>query len=343
MTPFTISLCVIAYNEEKYLPDLFSDILAQTYPKDRTQIILIDSMSDDITKNMFLQFKAEHEQDYLAVTVAENPKKWVSAGYNVAIKLATCDIITRIDAHAQIPPEFLANNVRHHEEGEKITGGIRPNIIDEDTAWKRTLLMAESSLFGSSVASYRRNTGKKYVSSIFHGAYRREVFEKVGLYNESLARTEDNEMSRRILDTGYKICLFPDIISYQQTRSSLKTMLKQKYDNGFWVGRTLGIIPRCLSLFHFVPFVFVCGIIAALLLGFVSSVFPILYFSLYALAAVIMTVKAIWDEPKRSAVNLLLPFIFFLLHFSYGCGTAVGLFSLLTHRPTEAEKSFERI
>ncbi len=61
------------------------------------------------------------------------------------------------------------------------------------------MLLAEKSIFGSSIAPYRRNIGKRYVSSIFHGAYSREVFENTGLFNENLARTEDNEMNYRII------------------------------------------------------------------------------------------------------------------------------------------------
>ena len=73
----------------------------------------------------------------------------------------------RIDAHAEIPPEFIERNVNYHKQGEMITGGARPNIIDRETAWKRTLLMAESSMFGSSIADFRHNSEKRYVKSIF--------------------------------------------------------------------------------------------------------------------------------------------------------------------------------
>ena len=339
MNGFTVSLCVVAYNEEKYLPALFENICAQTYPKNKTEIVLIDSMSSDGTRAAFQKFREQHAAEYLAVIIAENEKKLLAAGCNKAITRSSGDIIIRIDAHAQIPPEFIERNVKHHEQGEMVTGGARPNIIDGETPWKRTLLMAESSMFGSSIAGFRRNTEKSYVKSIFHGAYRRKVYEDAGLYNEALGRTEDNEMSFRIRKSGYKICLCPDIISYQQTRSSLKKMLKQKYGNGYWVGRTLGICPGCLSLYHFVPFAFVCGIVAALLLSPVSWLFPALYFGLDALAAAAMTAFAIIGEKKRNAVNLLLPILFFLLHTIYGIGTAAGMFSLILHRPTAEEKT----
>ena len=78
----------------------------------------------------------------------------------------------------------MRKNVKCIEEGEYVSGGPRPSIAEDDTPWKHTLLLAEKSMFGSSIASYRRSHKKKYVKSIFHGAYRKEVFEKAGLFNE---------------------------------------------------------------------------------------------------------------------------------------------------------------
>ena len=141
-----------------------------------------------------------------------------------------------------------------------------PNIIDKPTPFKETLLLAESSMFGSSIASYRNNPGKTYVKSLFHAAYRREVFEKVGLFNENLGRTEDNEMHYRIRQAGYRLCYDPQIHSWQYVRSSIPGMMKQKYGNGDWVARTLGVCPGCLSIYHFVPFAFVIAILVTSIL-----------------------------------------------------------------------------
>ena len=121
-------------------------------------------------------------------------------------------------------------------------------------------------MFGSSAASYRRSEKKSYVKSVFHGAYKREVFDNVGGFDEQLGRTEDNEIHYRIRKAGYKICYSPDIISYQHTRSTLKGMLKQKYGNGYWVALTLKVCPGCLSFYHFVPLCFVIGIIGVSIL-----------------------------------------------------------------------------
>ena len=169
----TVSVCIIAYNEEKTLTSLFSDIKNQDYPHNKMEVILVNSMSSDRTRVLMEKF-AEEENGFLRVKVFDNPKKKQAAGWNIAIKNSSEDIIIRIDAHTMIPREFVSKNVQCIESGEDVSGGPRPNIAEDDSPWKHTLLLAEKSMFGSSIATYRRSHHKTYVKSVFHGAYRRE-------------------------------------------------------------------------------------------------------------------------------------------------------------------------
>ena len=198
-------------------------------------------------------------------------------------------------------------------------------------------------MFGSSIAPYRNGGNgteeKIYMKSLFHAAYRREVFEKIGHYNESLARTEDNEIHYRMRKAGFKLRFCPDIISYQHTRSSLPKMLKQKYGNGYWIGKTSKVCPGCLSVYHFVPWAFVMAIIVTTVASVscklldVKSFFSRIVYGLtglmwgaYWLLAVVMSVVAVIGAKKeRNKTCFALPFLFFLLHISYGIGTVCGL------------------
>lgn len=322
-----VSICVVAYNEEKMLPQLLEDIKNQTYPREKTEIVLIDSMSMDGTRKIMEDFQNEN-QGYFGIQILENKKKKQASGWNVAIANYKGDIIVRVDAHAAIPNDFISKNVKVLESGEFVSGGVRPNIIDESTDWKETLLLAEQSMFGSSIASYRRSNKKMYVKSVFHGAYKREVFEKVGGFNEQLGRTEDNEIHYRIRQTGYNICYSPDIISYQHSRNSLKGMLKQKYGNGYWVALTLKACPKCLSIYHFVPLLFVCGIILTGLLAMVG--YPMLAYLLwvaYWFVAILMALLSVKGDEKN-IYHILLPILFFMLHVSYGIGSLIGVIKL---------------
>ena len=258
----------------------------------------------------------------------EDLKKILPCGWNIALEASTGDLILRVDAHSSLPNDFISKNVNRIDMGEKIVGGHRISIIDENNAWQKTLLIAEKSIFGSGIATYRRKEREEYVSTLAHAAYSREVFKKVGGYDERLARTEDNEIHYRMKKAGYKFLLDPTIKSYHHARNSLSKMMKQKYLNGYWIGLTMGISPKCFSIYHFVPLVFVLALIFSIIFAFVFSGIPlILLLGAYFTFNILNTIFSIISE-KKHLDYLLLPFIFFLLHLSYGWGTLYGLIKL---------------
>lgn len=324
----TVSICMIALNEGAVLNGLFRDIAMQDYPHDKIEVVFVDSNSTDNTREMMEDFKNSH-YGFSDVKIVINSGKNQASAWNEALRVATGDIIIRVDAHASIPRQFVSRNVARISEGEDITGGGRPNIVAGVSPWKLTLLAAEESLFGSSIASYRRQPVKKeYQESMFHAAYRREVFAKVGGFNESLGRTEDNEMHYRIRKNGYKLCCCPDIISYQMTRNNLKDMIRQKYGNGKWIGLTLGVCRQCLSYFHFVPFLFVLAIIGSIIFALCGiPIFLIVLGIVYGMFDIVNTVTC-FIVRKVHPQFLLLPLLFPLLHIIYGIGTIAGLVKL---------------
>ncbi len=323
----TVTFGVIAYNEHRYLPELLDDLMQQTYNKKLIEVILVDGESTDDTWQIMLDFRDKHKDEFRDVKTLKNTKRVQPAGWNMVIKKSTTDVLLRIDAHARLPKDFIEKNMDRINSGECVCGGPRENIIDEDTPWKQMLLMAEQSMFGSGFASYRQETvEKKDVKSLFHGAYRKEVLEKVGLFNEGLSRTEDNEYHYRVRKAGYRICYDPAIHSYYQTRSSLKGMLQQKYLNGMWIGKTLFICPGCLSLFHLVPFAFVIAILLTTIMGILGLVWPaVALWIAYGAANLGMTAMSIIGGKQRSLALIALPAVFLGLHVAYGVGTLIGI------------------
>ena len=312
-----VSFIVVAYNAGSKLENLLEDLKKQDYNHNDIEIILVDSNSSDNTKDIMMKFK-EINKTFSKVLVLDNPKKILPCGWNIALEASTGDLILRVDAHSSLPNDFISKNVNRIDMGEKIVGGHRISIIDENNAWQKTLLIAEKSIFGSGIATYRRKEREEYVSTLAHAAYSREVFKKVGGYDERLARTEDNEIHYRMKKAGYKFLLDPTIKSYHHARNSLSKMMKQKYLNGYWIGLTMGISPKCFSIYHFVPLVFVLALIFSIIFAFVFSGIPlILLLGAYFTFNILNTIFSIISE-KKHLDYLLLPFIFFLLHLSYG-------------------------
>lgn len=321
----TVTVAIVAYNEEKYISNLLDDLLNQDYDKSKMEILLIDGCSTDETKRIMLEFANKNRSNYFNVDVLDNQERIQAAGWNIAIEKFSTEMLIRVDAHVTLPSNFVSLNVETMKGGENICGGVRPCVIENKTQWGEILLRVENSLFGSSINKSRHSTQKSYVKTLFHGAYRKEVFEKVGGFNKKLARTEDNELHYRMREAGYKFCYNPSIKSYQYARSSLKKMVKQKYGNGYWIGLTMGVCPKCFSLYHFVPLGFFLAILASSVLAcFGLWQFIAALGSLYLLFCVANTIISSIGE-KFNPFCFLMPILFFVLHFSYGLGTFLGL------------------
>ena len=322
-----VSFIVIAYNAGDRLENLFEDIKKQDYKHKDIEIILVDSNSNDSTKKIMEKFK-NSTKEFDTIKVLDNPKKILPTGWNIALQASSGDVILRVDAHSSIPTNFISNNIKRIERGEKVVGGHRISIIDKESKWQNTLLIAEKSLFGSGIASYRRKDEESYVSTLAHAAYSRDIFKKVGGYDERLARTEDNDMHFRMKKVGCKFLLDPAIKSYHHARNSLDKMIKQKYLNGYWIGLTLGIQPKCFSIYHFAPLGFVLAIILSIILAMTISVLPlIMLFGVYFLFNSVNSIFSVWNEKKQWSY-ILLPGVFFLLHIAYGIGTLYGIIKL---------------
>ncbi len=315
------SVGVIARNEEGYLPGLLADILTQTYDRKKIQLLLVDSGSTDGTRAIMDTFAADHKMDFADIQVLDNPKMIQASGWNRVIGQAAGEVIFRIDAHAHLPADFIEKNMALQAAGEYVTGGSRPCLIKDPTPWKKLLLATENSLFGSSIG--RNKSG--YVNSMFHAAYRREVFQKAGVFNENLLRTEDNEMHYRIRRAGYRLYSSETVISWQYARSSLKDMLRQKFGNGMWVGLTLGVCPGCISLYHLVPAGFVLGVLTTTLLALFGFWHPaVLMWGLYGIFCLAGMVLAVVKK-ETGLLALVMPVLFLLLHLCYGVGTWAGI------------------
>lgn len=324
-----VTFIIVAYNAEKVIEKCLDSLNTQKYSHKEIEVILVDSSSTDNTKEILQQFKKNFERDYNRVLVLDNPKRTLPCGWNIALKEATGEAVVRVDAHSTFPDNFIEEDVKELEMGENIVGGHRISVTSDDIQWQKTLLIAEQSLFGSGIAKYRRANEREYVSTLAHAMYRKKVFDEVGLYNEKLARTEDNEMHYRMKEAGYKFLLSPNVVSYHHARNSLKGMMKQKYGNGKWIGITMKYCPKCFAIYHFIPLFFVLAIILCTVLAAFHITIPLyLLIGLYTTFNIINLILIIVQNGFH-AQYLLLPLIFLTLHCSYGIGTIIGLVKMM--------------
>ena len=319
-----ISFIVVAYNAAGSLGALLEDLLAQTIPHEQIEALLVDSASTDATRAIMLDFA---KATPFEVKVLDNPKRWLASGINVALAAATGDAIIRLDAHARIPKDFLENNLRALARGEDIVGGCVLGGAPGG-AWESVLRTVDTSRFCGGAAPFRNGGEARYVDTLAYALYRREVYDKVGLYDERLRRTEDNDMHYRMRKAGYRFYFSPDIVSYHAARATMRGQLRQKWGNGYWIGRTMRIQPRCFAPRHLIPALFVLALLCCLLLLPFSAWPLLLLLSAYLACDLVFAVRgALSQESGRLLALLTLPFLFPAVHVVYGVGTLAGLLS----------------
>lgn len=324
-----ISFCIIAYNAELYIGSLLENLCKQTYPHEKIQIVMVDGKSTDTTKYLMKDFQNKHYNEFFDVQVLDNAKRTLPCGWNVALKVVSGEAILRVDAHTIIPNDFIEKNVALLESGKDICGGKVISMPSVNSSWSRVLNMAENSMFGGSFALFRRADNARYVHTAAFAIYRKEVFKTVGEFNELLTRTEDNEMHYRMRKAGYEFYYDPTIVSYRKTRPSLRGLVKQKFLNGYWIGLTLGVEPKCFSLYHYVPFLFIILILTTTTMAILGIwQLSVLMWSLYWFSALLMSIIAAIKERYFCTRCLLLPVLFLLLHISYGFGTIIGILKM---------------
>ena len=322
-----VSFVVVAYNAQNSIGQLFDCLQKQTYPHEQIEVILVDGNSQDGTKAIMEEFAATEQ--FRRIVILDNPKRTLPCGWNVALTQVSGEAVVRIDAHATMADDFIEKNVRHISEGKDICCGKVISILDNAGDFGKTVNLAENSMFGGSVASFRRAEQAGYVSTGAFAMYRKAVFDAVGGYNERLARTEDNEMHYRMKQAGFRFYYDPEIVTYRQTRPSFGKLVRQKYLNGYWIGLTMGVEPRCFSKYHFVPFIFVLGILFTSVLALLGIwQLAALMWAMYAVVAVAMAGMSAFGSRDCSAYCLMLPVMFLILHVGYGLGTLIGLIKM---------------
>jgi len=269
--PF-VSVIIPCLNEEKYVKKCLDSLIEQDYPKDKIEILIIDGMSDDKTREII----QEYCQKYSFIKLLNNSKKFTPVGLNIGIKEAKGSRIIRMDTHATYEKDYISKCIKYLEEYKADNvGGVIKTLPSDNTLIAKAIAFSLSHPFGVGNAYFRIGSKKtREVDTVFCGCYRKEIFEKIGLFNENLTRSQDIEFNLRLKKSGGKIFLIPDIKSCYYPLADLKSFLKKEfYRSGFWVTYPLRFKTRIFFLRHLVPLIFVSGLIGSGILAIFSPIF----------------------------------------------------------------------
>lgn len=329
-----ISVICPIYNEEKYISECINSILLQDYPKNDMEVLLVDGMSTDRTREIVLSYCVK----YPFIHLLDNPQKIVPYAMNIGIHAAKGDIVIRLDAHAIYPDNYFSELVtKLHELNADNVGAVCRTLPADDSPKCRAIAAALSSSFGMGNSYFR--IGAKdimQVDTVPFGCYRKEVFDKIGLYDTDLIRNQDDELNARLIKHGGKIYLLPYLIVDYFARNTIKKTGKMFYQYGLYkplVNKKLGS-PATLR--QFFPVAFVLGLIFGLILSIFSKYILIAYLAIvtmYFLLALIFSVKS-----YSSILQVFCQIAtYFTVHINYGCGYLVGIYKILTKTNFQAK------
>jgi succinoglycan biosynthesis protein ExoA len=324
-SPF-VSIIIPVRNEEDSIAQCLRSVLDQDYPKDRMEVLVVDGGSEDRSQEIAIEFSSR----YPLIKLLDNPRLNAPAGLNLGIREAGGDIIVRVDGHCLLEPNYVSQCVRYlRETGADNVGGLMQAVGHGYIG--QVIALAINSFFGSGGSKFHYASKEQCVDTVYLGAFRRSVFDKVGFFNERLMRNQDYELNYRIRAAGGKIFLSPAIRSHYYGRSTLRDLWHQYFQYGFWKLEMLQMHPRSVQARHLVAPLFVFSLFATGLLGLIHSgsfSLFLLAISSYSLASLFSSLRI--ARRKGWRYFPLLPVAFAVMHFGWGLGFLLGLVRTVT-------------
>lgn len=316
-----VSILMPVRNEEEYIARSLGSVLAQDYPAELIEVIVSDGMSDDQTRAIVRRLQEVHPN----VGLVDNPGRIAATALNLAASVAHGEILIRVDGHCEIAPDYVRNCVRHlMQDGVEGVGGSVETVGETETA--RAIAVAMSSVFGVGGSAFRTVKNRDMLSdTIPFPAYTRELIERIGPYDETMVRDQDDEYNYRIRESGGRLLLAADVQSRYYSRASMSSLWRQYFGYGYWKARVLWKHPRQMRARQFVPSVFVLGLTASALFCPTSHMARRLLLatvSAYLASNGIASVKSALSSELRYLPRLSMAFA--AMHLSYGLGFLLG-------------------
>lgn len=321
----TVTIIIPCRNEEKYIGGCLDSLLANDYPKEYMEILVIDGMSQDKTRQLVVNYIDK----YPFIKLVDNPEYIKPTALNIGITMAESDVIMRIDAHAVYAADYVSKLVDglFRYDADNI-GGVR-ETHPGDTPMENAIAIGVSHPFLVGNAYWRTGLDKlRQVDTVYCGCYKKEVFEKIGLFDKRFIRAQDREFNARLIGLGGKIFCDPSVKCTYFARKDLWGYLKWLYVGAKWLfyGTSLTKI-KLLSWRNYIPIMFILYQLlllvmlgAAPALGYLMCI-PLLFY--LGLAVLVSGQVALGKHDWK----LLVPFLVVSVstHYTYALGSLNGV------------------
>ena len=313
-------------NEADLIRRSLGAVLEQDYPRELMEVIVIDGMSTDATREIVADIAKTDSR----VRLLDNPKQIAPTALNIGTHESKGEIVIRVDGHCEIARDYVSRCVEHLENGDADGVGGPIETIGEGFV-AEAIAIAMSSKFGVGGSAFRTIDDQNiFVDTIAFPAYKRSVIQTAGGYDEEMVRNQDDEYNFRLRKKGFKLLLAADVRSRYHSRATMGKVISQFAQYGFWKVRVLQKHPRQMSLRHFIPSIFVLSLLVFLIATSFTPLGLVLFGALFGshlLINLLFSLSASIREGIR--FFLILPFIVLAIHLSYGIGMLIGLFKFI--------------
>ena len=311
-----VSIIIPTFNEKQKITQCMKSLLNGEYPLDKIEFVIADGGSTDRTAEEIGRFADENPD--VRVKVVENPNKTQGHGLNIAIENVeqNSEVILRVDAHSVYPKNYIYDCVKTllSTNADNI-GGVMVPI--GKTLVQKAVSFCMSHPLGVGNARFHLGNFSGYVDTVYLGCFKKEVFDKVGLFDPAMTPNEDAEFNMRIRKFGGSIYLNSDIRVSYFPRESISKLLKQYFNYGQGRCRTFKKHRTLTSFRQVIPPVW---IILTLLFLVGSLFFKPFLIPLFTYLLILASVSLYHAIVRRDGAILLSWLCFVIMHYAWGLG-----------------------
>ncbi len=333
----TVSIVIPCLNERDYILPCLETISKQTALDAESEILVLDGMSSDGTRDLILSYTQQDPR----VKLLDNPARIQAAAMNIGMHAAHGEVLVRMDVHTEYDPDYvrIAMETLARTGATNVGGPTR-------TKWRTAFQQANSAAFhhpftiGGAACHLLDVEG--YVDNLYLGCWEREKLIELGGYDEDFIRNEDDELNLRILKSGGKVWQNPNIKFWYYPRSDYRSLWRQYFQYGFWKVPVMMKHNQPAKLRHLVPGLFVLFVLS-LLPAMICAVFgvhlPLIAWSAIALLYMLLVVYASISAAGKAGGKVLryMPGIICCYHLAYGVGYWAGVWHFLLRRKSAQE------
>jgi len=323
----TVTVIIPIRNEERRIGQCLKSIVEGTYPLANCEILAVDGASKDHSREILL-----HKIMHIPYAhLLSNPKQQVSSGLNIAIRQAHGEFVFRMDAHCEYSKDYFKMCLQELKRTRAANVGGWLETMPGGSSWvSRCIASVSKHPVGVGNGAFRLGKGGQYVDTVPFGAYRREIFETVGVYHEDLPRNQDYELNARIRAAGFHIYLSAYIQTTYYNSTHIIDFMRQASKNGWFAVRCWLLNPQSFCWRHAAPMLLVIS--TAFLIGISThnrsaQLAGIICGFLYIIALLRAGIQIALYNDWRHA--LLAPPLIGTYHFTYGIATLIsGVFAI---------------